>query len=906
MSRFQNYNISTECSRLGLGEALIPVNHPVYYGQCAEDYIAVSVLRALASTEGVDLTTQRYLEIGANHPVSTSSTYLLHRGLGMVGVLVEANPSLLDALRKARPVDTVLQYAVTPYESSFVDFYVSDYSELSSIKKQTIENFPHIKASVADCLRVPAITINQLIERYFHEGAPLFVSVDVEGVDVDIIESWDLSVSRPYLIQVESSKDWGRGDYLRIMKKLTGAGYVQVIQTDVNLMVIDGNRLKRQVAISNLASVPTLPISMGEMARVISSVDVVSFDVFDTILARKCLNPSDVFSYIENKYAIPGFASARVAAEAKARKKFSPRGAEVSLSEIYGELKYLPNLPADMLEKEVEAEALFLFAKPEVVDFIAGLQLQGKVVVAITDMYLSGEQVQRLLVKNSVFVDRVYSSCDHRAEDLGKYNGKIFPLVASDLSVKPSKILHIGDNRQSDWVNARAAGCLAINSKKLSDIHCRRGGGFIFPPLKECASSSIVKGVLVAKKFLDRHGGDTSEARNFGYQVAGPLLAGFLKFLLDQALEKDIKQLLLLARDGVVVSEALNILKPAGISWNVLPASRRLTIFPLYAKRGWKAIVPLFGGEDVKLTPEEFLGRLVLDFPIPEDIKGKSITLQEFARVFDHLLIRQAEDESKAIRLCTDEYLQDEVPKFAWVDVGWALSSIVALNDLLGVDAPAYVVGSHALSPNNPKFMGYLFDKGAPENVCQAIMSAVEVVELIFSDISRSTAYLKVEGDGVSPVYLCQATDEVLRNSYISDVRVGAIEFIRDIKPYFDGLNSVELREYNRSLFEVVSNSPDVNLYGFLSQIPHDRMAGSGVWASIGDYWRPDNYGYADLVSRGQHSDVNLSIGNSNRLRLKFQYRMLLGLSKMTPFVPKRMAERFRRSAEKRRKKLNT
>jgi hypothetical protein len=50
----------------------IPVNAVEHYGQCSEDIIVRSLLRAIAIRKNVDLREKLYLEIGGNHPFATS------------------------------------------------------------------------------------------------------------------------------------------------------------------------------------------------------------------------------------------------------------------------------------------------------------------------------------------------------------------------------------------------------------------------------------------------------------------------------------------------------------------------------------------------------------------------------------------------------------------------------------------------------------------------------------------------------------------------------------------------------------------------------------------------------------------------------------------------------------------
>jgi hypothetical protein len=101
---WENPFIGRECNRYQIEKA--PINTNIYetYGQCNEDLIIEAVLRAQTRRVGRTMSTIRYIEIGANHPIQTNSTYLLHRLYGASGVLVEPIPSLAETLQKVRPI----------------------------------------------------------------------------------------------------------------------------------------------------------------------------------------------------------------------------------------------------------------------------------------------------------------------------------------------------------------------------------------------------------------------------------------------------------------------------------------------------------------------------------------------------------------------------------------------------------------------------------------------------------------------------------------------------------------------------------------------------------------------------------------------------------------------------------
>ncbi|MBP2613430.1 hypothetical protein ACI2J5_25930 [Agrobacterium pusense] len=125
----RNSFVYNEIDKFGLSPPDIEALAQRYYAQCAEDLIVVSILKALSARRHFDLSAERYLEVGANHPIATSATYLLSLELGMSGVLVEANPALIADLEKVRKQDFVLNKAIIVGDSDTAELFVSNQNE---------------------------------------------------------------------------------------------------------------------------------------------------------------------------------------------------------------------------------------------------------------------------------------------------------------------------------------------------------------------------------------------------------------------------------------------------------------------------------------------------------------------------------------------------------------------------------------------------------------------------------------------------------------------------------------------------------------------------------------------------------------------------------------------------------
>ena len=100
---------------------------------------------------------------------------------------------------------------------------------------------------------------------------------------------------------------------------------------------------------------------LNEIKQQIDSHEIISFDIFDTLLLRPYVKPTDLFLHLEKLEELKGFAQARIEAERKARKTHSHLE-DITIDEIYNEItdkyKYLK-------QKEMDLEMQVLQPNPE-------------------------------------------------------------------------------------------------------------------------------------------------------------------------------------------------------------------------------------------------------------------------------------------------------------------------------------------------------------------------------------------------------------------------------------------------------------------------------------------------------------------------------------------------------------
>lgn len=206
------------------------------WAQCGEDLIAAFYFHNLKVPD------IRYLDIGAHHPYLFSNTYLFHRR-GMRGVLVEPSAEACRALRSGRRGDTVLRAAVVPKPAASVTLRKLSASTLNTVSEAdadaAVAHGRYGKQVLTGTEEVPALTVGQVLEEHCGR-CPDLVSLDIEGMDLPVLRTWDFKRWRPKLFIVETlrfSKDGKRLDKVKgIDQVFLRAGYSVYADTFINTL----------------------------------------------------------------------------------------------------------------------------------------------------------------------------------------------------------------------------------------------------------------------------------------------------------------------------------------------------------------------------------------------------------------------------------------------------------------------------------------------------------------------------------------------------------------------------------------------------------------------------------------------------------------------------------------------
>ena len=146
-------------------------------------------------------------------------------------------------------------------------------------------------------------------------------------------------------------------------------------------------------------------IDVEELIQKLCEYDVISFDVFDTLILRPFSTPRVLFSIMEERLGIYKFAKIRVDSEDEVRKNNQEKYGHdnTTLYEIYNLISKKTNLNAeDTANLEYELELNYCRENSYLKKVFSICAEKNKKIVVCTDMYLSKEQISGILEKNEI------------------------------------------------------------------------------------------------------------------------------------------------------------------------------------------------------------------------------------------------------------------------------------------------------------------------------------------------------------------------------------------------------------------------------------------------------------------------------------------------------------------------
>ena len=552
-----------------------------------------------------------------------------------------------------------------------------------------------------------------------------------------------------------------------------------------------------------------------QLKRKIDKYPVISFDLFDTLIKRDCCRPIEVFKLLEKKInrvfdVQSHFTQARIQAERKAA-ELSKAG-DITLNEIYDHLELpVENENIRIIQQwEQHYEYTLCQWNPYMKPLYEYCCRKEKQIIIITDMYLPKTCIKSILDKLHIHYDALFISSE---EQKRKSKGTLFRYVLDTLRMHRSDILHIGDNWRSDYVVPKLLGIDAVHICK--DI---RKNLILNKKIYKTDSQYADLCDFISNHSV-MHSWDAEEKNNIpfqfaqaGYEVEGPVLYGFTKWLMKRFKEDKIEKVFFLARDGQIMQKAyhrlsgqLNIpdeymyVSRQSLSIPSLWMTTDLSEFELRFGWPWRLTIVSFL-KRVGLKPDDFI-EFFEKAGLEPDKKYEwqsLLTDKRFLDTYEQYVKKPMMQKSKEQYAYLLKYMKqiDFTGNVAVVDIGWMGHGQHALQQIassakIPVNIHGYYLGLRADSPirNKINAQGYLFDKHWNEDISNIEHTFYCVVETLFAANHGSTSgYGEKEGKICPVLGKWEYMNELLKSEYdwICAAQRGALAFIEDAALYDD------------------------------------------------------------------------------------------------------------------------
>jgi dolichol-phosphate mannosyltransferase len=169
-----------------------------------------------------------YVDVGAGRPIRGSNTYALYKK-GWRGATVDPIRINTFLSKLLRPDDIVIRGLIGEgNKTTFYQFFPYEYSTVSKERANSISSNSLIKAVQVKKQIMNVLSLNEVFEKLsFKKSKPIFLCIDAEGYDFEVLKSLDFRKYQPDLILIEDEVDGARAKVIRSFLSKNGYTYLE-------------------------------------------------------------------------------------------------------------------------------------------------------------------------------------------------------------------------------------------------------------------------------------------------------------------------------------------------------------------------------------------------------------------------------------------------------------------------------------------------------------------------------------------------------------------------------------------------------------------------------------------------------------------------------------------------------
>lgn len=390
-------------------------------------------------------------------------------------------------------------------------------------------------------------------------------------------------------------------------------------------------------------------MKLNKLYRKIDKYDVISFDIFDTLIIRAVNNPKQIFDVVGNNFneffhkKTNDYKEKRILCEKKITDHVP------NLDDIYAEMaKFYTKEECNWLKNnEIETEKKYCILNRKIQKLYNYCIEKNKIIYAVSDMYLPSKILKEILQKCGYNkIKKIIVSCE---KGYTKDSGLLF----KEIPYNKNKILHIGDSFKADYFGAHRAG---IKSIKISRKHF------------DNSNDNCEQIININDKF-------NNYFYNIGYEKLGLVLLMFARWIEENLRNKKINKIYFLAREGKIYKDVFDLLYTNKYETKYLYISRKSITLANYHYRKFNNLTEILDYFTIKKnsTINDAINYLNVSIKFDKNKMDDCI----YNYVNDDLLYKELsnkiQQESRKVNNETLAYFEQENIEndFAIVDIGW-------------------------------------------------------------------------------------------------------------------------------------------------------------------------------------------------------------------------------------------
>lgn len=436
----------------------------------------------------------------------------------------------------------------------------------------------------------------------------------------------------------------------------------------------------------------------------LSSFDVVTFDIFDTMITRAVYEPDDVFRIVEHqlckKYGRKlNFFEMRKEAE---REAVGQLGCYCTLSAIYKKIEGIAHISPEEGENwkkcEIQTELELSIPRRDILWIFQELVRRKKRIILLSDMYLEREVIEKLLEKHGYQgYEDIWVSCEMGCrKDDGTMWNNFYSKFDNSLTI------HVGDHPCHDIQKPSDLG--KAYYWVLNPRHMYQMTSYYDKFTADSLKDRLILGMLVNgnwfnSPFAMASGGKMRimDGKTLGYTAFGPLFAAFMEWVISESQKDNIDYLLFLSREGYLFQQI----------YHIFCGKENVKSVYFLASRRANSIAAVQTAEDIEnILEPNYVGRLSgllverLGMELPEEVPDQDVMTQVDLRRIMNLLepyipeiLKQAMKERTSYMKYIAEILPDYADKeLAVVDVGYSGTIQYFLSKMIRKPVAGYYV----------------------------------------------------------------------------------------------------------------------------------------------------------------------------------------------------------------------